>query len=310
MRHVAQLVDAARCLPARWQSAGPALAAGRSIVAVATMIELAFTSNAALFGDAGDFTGSAHCAGVGAASIWCVSVATTHGFALGKILSIMVLVTAASGYRPRWTCIPHWYVAFSLESAIVVSDGGDGAASIAALLLIPICLGDIRNWQWRRPTELPPPAWRGTAMAGQLVLRVQVAVIYATAAVSKLNDFTWRHGYAMYFVAFDPIHGLPPPARAALSFFLGSYWSVAALSWSVIVVQILIAVAVLGSVRFRLVALFLVTGLHVAIAVLLSLPSFGLTMIGLAAIALSGGPVGREPDQPAYPADRASVAGG
>ena len=66
---------------------------------------------------------------------------------------------------PRWTCVPHWYVAFSLADSITQPDGGDAVAAIATMLFIPMLLGDDRVWQWSRPAGPLAPFARGSAHA-------------------------------------------------------------------------------------------------------------------------------------------------
>ncbi|MFI9383698.1 HTTM domain-containing protein [Kutzneria sp. NPDC052558] len=199
------------------------------------------------------------------------------------------MIVVATGYRPRWTCIPQWYVTFSLTASMPAINGGDNAAVIATMLAVPLCLGDRRTWQWTRPSGPLSARWRGRAFAAQLVIRFQVALIYVTAAGSKLVDPAWRDGSALYFVLHDPQFGLPASALRTVAPLLDSRWLVALVTWSVIAAQLAIAVLVLGRRRRRLVAAFLVTGLHLAIIVLMGLPSFGLAMIAFALLALGPG---------------------
>jgi antimicrobial peptide system SdpB family protein len=287
MSRLISQVNAVLDLPTRWRPTSLALALGRSFIAVATLLELLFTPGTTLFGNADAVSGSLHCAGAVSISIWCLSGAATHGYTIGTVSSIVGLGLAAMGYRPRWTCIPHWYLTFSFESAIQVPHGGDSAASIATLLLVPICLSDYRIWQWR-PALTPSPAHLGMAMAAQLATRAQVAIIYITAAVSKLADFAWFHGYALYFVALEPENGLPLNTHGFAEPFVTTHWADAILSWLVIAIEVLIGTTILGCRRSRRLALILTILLHSSIAILMALPSFGIIMIGLVLIAYSG----------------------
>jgi antimicrobial peptide system SdpB family protein len=258
------------------------------LVAVGTLIEIIFTSEADLLGRVSGSSGSAHCYGLGSVSVWCVSSSLTHGFLVSRIVSVGVLAAVLSGYRPRWTCIPHWYITFSMASSIVVPSGGEEVAKIATLLLVPICLGDTRVWQWGNPSIPVRPNWRGAALAAHLVIRLQTCIIYAAAVTSKLTDVAWLRGTAMYFVAYEPQYGFPSSIRALLSPLVNSYWFVAPLTWLVIGTEIAIAITILGTLKMRLVAVALGACLHVAIGLLLGLPSFALVMIGLLIIAAGG----------------------
>jgi antimicrobial peptide system SdpB family protein len=251
---------------------------------------LLFTSDAELFvGESGSFA-AARCNGIESISLWCAGDSVTGGFLVSRVLAVGILVVVISGYRPRWTCVPHWYVTFSLGSSILAQEGGDAAAKAATLLLIPICLGDTSVWQWaRRPMAAVSPAWRGSAFAAHLMIRLQTCAIYATAAISKLADPAWAHGVAIYSVAYDPAHGFPPGLRRALAGFLGSFGFVATLSWLVIGVELAIALGIVGPRKTRLVSFVLAVGLHVSIGLLMGLPSFALAVIGLVSIAYGGG---------------------
>ncbi|MFI9379824.1 hypothetical protein [Kutzneria sp. NPDC052558] len=252
------------------------------------LLSIVFTPDSALLGTTSGLPAAGSCDGLGSLSLWCHSNALPGGALTARSLSICVLVVAMSGYRPRWTCIPQWYVTFSVGSSIFTELGVDSAAKAMTLLLIPICLGDRRVWQWQRPADPVSPGWRGAAFASHLVIRLQVFIIYATAVVSKLTDSSWQHGVAMYFVANDPTYGFPPSLRALLDPLLSTYWLVAALSWSVVAIQGVIAVTIIGTRRMRLIALCCSTALHLAIGVLMSLPTFSLAMIGLVLAAYGG----------------------
>jgi antimicrobial peptide system SdpB family protein len=288
MRRLTDVGQSLLSLALRWDSRGRQLAVGRSLLAVASLSELVFTGDIALFG------GRSGCGGIGSFSLWCVSSVATHGMLLARVVSIAVLVLVLSGYRPRWTCIPHWYVTFSLFSALVAPNGGDGAAAVGTLLLIPICLGDTRAWQWNNAADAPSPAWRGSAFAAHMVFRLQIFIIYIVAVISKISDSAWSRGVAMYYVFHDPEFGIPADSWSVILGLANSGLVVRALSWSVIVLQLFIAVGGVGPRKFRFAALVAGVGLHVAIIFVMGLPSFGLAMIGLLLIGYGGGLAGAD----------------
>jgi antimicrobial peptide system SdpB family protein len=172
-----------------------------------------------------------------------------------------------------------------------VPDGGDHVATILVLLLllllllVPLCLGDTREWHWRAPDTPLEPVWRGVSYAAVLVARLQTCIIYASVVVSKVTDYAWSHGTAMYYTFYDSLNGIPSDLRPVLSAILDSGWLNAALAWSVILTQLVMAITVVGPARARPFALVLGTGLHVAIIVIMGLPSFGLVMVALLVVA-------------------------
>lgn len=273
-----------RALVERTEPRGLPLALGRSALAAATLLTIVFTGDDALFAQTHLSPDGMRCTGLSRWSVWCLA-----GPGPGRIISIAVLLVVLSGYRPRWTCVPHWYVAFSFAAAIAPFNGGDNIAQIVAMLLIPVCLGDHRRWQWTTPEQPLAPVWRGTARAGVLAVRLQLAVIYGSAAVAKLSDPMWRQGSAMAVIVGHPRYGFPAPLRPLFDVVFGAYWATAAITWSVIAAQVVIAVLVLCPRRPRLVAFALGAAMHVAIAALLGLTSFGLVMVAALAIATMSG---------------------
>lgn len=269
----------------RAEPRGTALSVGRSLLALVTLGTILFTADSALFIHTSEHPLGMRCGGVRAVSLWCVAGGSDTGLVLSRVIAVTVLVVALTGFRPKWTCIPHWYVTFSLVSAMPIPNGGDNVAQIATLLLIPMCLGDPRRWQWEAVTTQLSPSWRGRALAAHVVLRVQLVIVYATAVWFKLNDPLWQQGSAMQVISGMPQFGFAPAVRDLLGPVLSSYWLVALLSWSVVVGQIVIVLALSAPRRFRLIALAVGIALHGGIIVLMNLMSFGLTMIAVLVVA-------------------------
>jgi sporulation delaying protein B len=278
-------------VPESFEPRNRPLAVGRSLLAIAELSVLLFTSDDVLFLNLLGSSSGMQCGGVRAISLWCVAGSENWALLASRTVAIAVLCIVASGFRPRWTCIPHWYVTFSLTSSIVPSNGGDHAAQVVTMLLVPVCLGDERVWQWRHATQRMSPGWQGSALASQLAIRVQVFVIYAVAVGSKLADPAWRSGRALYIVTYDPVFGPPPSIRHFFDPVVDSFWVMAVATWMVIVVQALIALAAFLGQRARLCALIMGGCLHLAIIIWLGLPSFGLVMITVLLIAYGGPPL-------------------
>ncbi|KAA2253099.1 hypothetical protein F0L68_33665 [Solihabitans fulvus] len=260
---------------------GVALAGGRSLLAFSALATILFSTNSALFPQTSEHPLGIHCAGLRAVSLWCATGSTDTGMTVSRVISAIVLVVSMTGFRPAWTCVPHWYVTFSLAAAMPESNGGDKIAQIATLLLIPMCLGDDRTWHWEAIARPLPASWRGGALAAHVMLRAQLLAVYVGAALSKLTDPLWRQGSAMYVISRMPQFGFSSSLGGLVKTVLSSYWSVAILSWSIIAVQIVIAALILAPRRFRFIALVLATVLHLGILVLMDLVSFGLIMIAV-----------------------------
>lgn len=265
------------------------LATARSLLAVAELAALLANPDWLLFGRTSYGTSANLCTGISHVSLWCVADETPAALALARGIATVILAATALGLWPRWLCIPHWYIAFSLGERMTVLNGGEEVAQILTLLLIPLCLGDHRVWHWRRPRQPLAPRWRGSAYAAHVLLRAQVAIIYGDAAMSKLLYPAWREGTAVRTLFNDPQFGLPPSVRPTIDHLLAPDYLAAASTWGVLTAELCVAMFVLGAARFRRVALYIGLCLHVAIMLAMGLPVFSLIMISLLlAVAVDG----------------------
>jgi len=281
-------LDAAEGFEAR----GLALSTGRSLLALAELTVLLATPGRILFGSTPYASPDRLCSGVGMLSLWCVQGAGTQPGTVNLTIAVVILGAVVVGLWPRWLCVPHWYVAFSVATRMVVPNGGEDVAQILTMLLIPVCLGDTRTCQWRRPDHPMAPGWRGSAYAGYLLLRCQIAIIYLDASLSKLEFHSWQSGTAVPILLNNPQFGLPLEIRPAVERWLSPVWIGAAVTWAVIAIEITVAVTMLFGTRVRRVGLVLAVCLHLAIVIVMGLFSFGLIMISLVMV-VSGGEVQR-----------------
>lgn len=239
------------------------LGLGRSLIAAAHLSILLFTSDDDLF------PLGAECGGIRAVSPWCLDPA------VARYGTITVLVLVISGYRPRWTCVPHWYVTFGFAASLVAPTGGEHLAKVVALLLVPVLLGDDRTWHWSLPSTPMAPHWHGAAAAGHLALRALVVSVYAQALLTKLAEPEWLTGTALHYVLQDPYFGATPAMAALLE------PASSVLTWGTLVAEAFLALSPLGGRGVRVWAVATGFVLHTAIAVVLGLVAFGLTMVGL-----------------------------
>lgn len=278
-------------LPARAAGFDPRdrpLAFGRSLLALATLSILVFTPTRALFVPTPDNPAGVRCGGARGLMLWCVGGQAPWLPAARLVVAVAVLTVVVIGYRPRWTCVPHWYVTASLGTTMTIPNGGDSVARIVAMLLVLMCLGDRRRWHWRAGPEPYPAAWGGASYAAHLVVRLQVALIYLSAVVTKLRVQSWRQGTYLAEVFDHPYYGPSALLRSLLGPGLGSRPVVAALTWGTLVLELTIAASVVGGPRIRRCGLALGIALHGMIIVVMGLFSFGLVMIALLTLASGG----------------------
>ncbi len=275
----------------------------RSLLALAQLSLILFTADRDLIFTVPHPGGPGPCGGVDGISIWCVTGGEQSSNPVARVVVVTVLIAVVIGVKPRWLCIPHWYVAFSITASVTIADGGAAIAEIVCALLIPQCLGDTRRNHWSRNKPPLAPGWRGSAYAGHLVLRLQVAIIYLDAAITKGWHPAWRHGQALRIIMQDPQFGAPHPVRSLVGGLLAYSWVGSILTWSVLIIEIGIGVSMFCAVTVRRYALLAAVVLHLFIAVLMGLFCFALTMMAVVALATPSpfprkAAIGADRDQP------------
>lgn len=263
---------------------GNVLGASRSLLASATFLTLAVNGPDTLFvppapGTAGR---AQQCDGAPAIGLFCVA----PSLETGRLAALAVLLAVIAGWRPRWTCVPHWYVAFSVQNNATVLDGGDQVCAVVTLLLVPVGLCDDRRWHWTSPVRGDSDdsvlglsyARRLTALAFLLLIRVQVFVIYFQAGVAKLGVQEWADGTAMYYWLSDPVFGATAWQQWVLRPILVNGFPVTLFTWSVLVGEIALAIGVLVPWRLRRPFLSASLTFHAGIAFFMGITTFSLTM--------------------------------
>src|SRR5580765_7787543 len=183
---------------------------------------------------------------------------------LAKLVAVIVLLLVISGWRPRLTALPHWWVSYSFAASAAVFDGGDVVAATLTLLLLPVAFTDRRRWHWRGVGDGNAPA-SVAAQTGLLLLRFQVSIIYLFAAVLKLRSEEWANGTALYYWWSHPKFGAWGPLRW-LTDLVGPSRLVVPMTWGVLVLELCLAFALLAPVRLRSWLLPVAVLFHVGIA--------------------------------------------
>jgi antimicrobial peptide system SdpB family protein len=272
------------------------LGLARTVLALSTLGTLLATSPATLLAPLSDGTIPPTCGGPTKIGLWCV--VTTGDGEVARWLSIAVLLLVASGWRPRFTGIPHWYVAFSLMANVSIMDGGDQVTAVLTLLLIPVTLTDPRRWHWR---SMPPGkigVGRVVAYTGMVLIQIQVAVLYFHASVAKLGVPEWADGTAMFYWMRDPTFGATGWIGSLTQLITDSPVGVALMTWSPVALEFALAIALLLRPPLRRFLLTAGIVFHGAIAIAMGLISFSTAMT--AALLLYLLPIGHRVTLPAW----------
>lgn len=270
----------------RWAAAhephGNVYGVARTLIALGSLGTFLFSPVTSVFHPAVGIPVSPPCPASVSAGLFCV--VGEGRLELARWITIAVLMLVASGWRPRITGVLHWYVTWSFMTSATMVDGGDQAAGILALILLPVTLLDGRRWHWDAiPTASldSPTAWmkRILALSCLLVARIQVAGIYLHAAVGKMPVEEWRDGTATYYWFNNPWFGLPDYLAFARP-WLANPLVAAGITWGAIVLELFLFAALLMDRRHRWMLLLAGVGFHAAIAVSHGLLSFSLVMSG------------------------------
>jgi antimicrobial peptide system SdpB family protein len=160
---------------------------------------------------------------------------------LARWIAIACLVLVVIGWRPRLTCLLHWWVTTSLMLTCILADGGDQLASVLTLLLVPILLLDSRRWHWETSQASDHPAeFVRTRLArwSLRLIRLQVAVVYLHAATGKFAGREWRNGTAIYYWLLDTRIGVPEAYHVWVLRLLDQPFMTVLLTWGPIILEL------------------------------------------------------------------------
>jgi len=254
----------------------------RSLIAVGPLLTLLFTRGSDLVFPFTDASDPNPCRGAATLLLFCVGGENVHP-EVKRWLAAALFAAAVSGWRPRLTCLPHAYAAFSFFNGISTPEGGDQISSIVALLLIPVCLTDSRRWHWQ-PGDPDPtrsgPRWATIGIIGIALIKLQVSWVYLQAGISKLSQESWDNGTAMYYWTRNADFGVANWQRAVIFWFTKQPIPEAVLTWFPIVIEISLGISLLLPLRARIPLLCAGILMHLLIGLLIGLWSFAIIMWG------------------------------
>ena len=251
-----------------------ALGLARSVLAMTTALVLLETPTSSLFLAAAGAEHAPYCSAASRAGAFCLF---SGHLSTVQYVGAIGLIIVATGYRPRLTGLLHWYITWSVFVAIVPQDGGDQVAAVLTLLLLPVVLTDPRRWHWEAPPSSVDDRRLSYRLAriGAVAVVLQVAFIYADAGLAKFGVRDWANGTTMFYVLEDPVFGLPSSLRSIAEPFLTDNLFVSLLTWSVLVLESSLGLALLLPTSWRRPLSGLGMSMHCGIAIFMGLWSFG-----------------------------------
>jgi antimicrobial peptide system SdpB family protein len=251
----------------------------RTLIALTTLTSLLFDSAVAIFNPFGGPLAPL----TGAARYGIVPLLGPERLELSRWIMIAILLVVISGWRPRVTGVLHWWVTFSFMCASSLIEGGDQLATNLTMLLVPLTLTDPRRSHW---DDVPPCATRRRrilAVVGASVLpvvRLQMAVVYLHASIGKLGVNEWANGTALYYWFLHPMFGAPTWLRPWIDPLVSNGATVLAMTWGVIVFELVLASALFMRPRRQRQLFFLAVAFHAGIILIHGLASFFFAMAG------------------------------
>jgi antimicrobial peptide system SdpB family protein len=256
---------------------------GRSLIALSVFLTLVLNPTSILFRPVLGVAEVPISSGFGSqiSIFWILS----NHLTLARWLAAGILFLVIIGWRPRITGLLHWWVNCSFISSSPIVDGGEHAATVLTLLLVPACLMDPRKWHWQPLTrDLNPSSGerqrRIIAWSSVKLVRLQVAIIYLHAAVGKCAVAEWQNGTAVYYWFTDPMFGAPQWISPVIWQLIVHPVSVVMITWGAILLEFLLFAGLLMVPRYRLPLMYLGIAFHAGIAAVHGLGSFSLVMTG------------------------------
>ncbi|MGB4774166.1 MAG: sporulation-delaying protein SdpB family protein [Daejeonella sp.] len=250
----------------------------RSCLALGSIITLLFNSPILLFSPTSN-TNPSHVFDLTKISIFYISYPNYLYVAI--IVSIIILLSVIIGIYPRITCFFQWWISYSIFNSSYVIEGGDQITSILTLLLIPICLTDnrINHWKYKTQSKRLDFLYYNAVFA-YWIIRLQMAILYLNASISKLKVNEWVNGTALYYWFTEPNFGMPNYLYPLIMPLIEDRLILPIFTWSVILCEFFLFLAFNFNNNWR--RRWLVIGIlfHLGIFVIHGLFSFFLAMTG------------------------------
>ena len=194
--------------------------------------------------------------------------------------SIIVLILVIIGFAPRFICFFHSIISYSVFYTMLVQEGGDQINVILTLLLIPYCIENnkINGWKYI-PTYLNKSIYQKFVAYSIFAIKIQMAVLYFNAGVSKIFQTEWFNGTAVYYWFNNSVFGAPLFIREFAGVLFTNSISVTFINWGVIFLEILLFSALFLNQKIKSILFILALTFHLFIFIIHGLPTFLLSML-------------------------------
>ena len=195
------------------------------------------------------------------------------------LIFLMQIVLLLLGFYTRVQAVSTfvWFISFMNENYLIW-DGQDRVLSLIGFLLVFLPSGERFSLDAKMRSNAKPGSAKKQADVPIWPLRliqIQMTLIMLSTALEKLSGHVWQQGTAIYFVTrLDDLSGRFPLPSILTEWTPG----IKLASWSVLAVELLVPILI-WIPKTRLLALFLVIGLHLSIEYAMNMFLFEWIMI-------------------------------
>lgn len=203
-------------------------------------------------------------------------------------VTIALVVAFLLGWRTR-IVTPLLFIAYTALNGMntPISDGGN---YFIRIMLIYLILVDVsRRWSLdarRRAAKESPESQTGSVLhnIGLCLVVAQICIVYLEAGLYKVQGLLWQNGTAVYYPLQSEAYGVFPGLADLLT-----HWSLPVFIATYVTVLAQVAFPfLLFNKHTRRIALLVLLGMHLSIAVLMGLPFFSGIMASADAVLVSG----------------------
>lgn len=262
------------------------LGLSRSLLAIGTLLTLLFTNEKIMFKSGIHTIWNDQIVPINQYNIFDI-VPTSH-ITLTKWIICLILIIIATGWRPRITCIFHWYISACFLNSALDIEGGDQITSNVTLLLIPILLMDNRKWHW--DNNIVKKNITLSKIKGIIsntifnLIKLQVCVIYLHSAVGKLNVTQWLNGTAPYYWFNHPVFGMSNWLKPLINPFLTNNYTAFFIAWGIMTFELILASSILIEKKYYKLLFTFAIFFHLLIILIHGLFSFFFAMASVLCI--------------------------
>lgn len=204
------------------------------------------------------------------------------------LVTIALVVAFILGWRTRFIT-PLLFIAYTALNGqnTPISDGGN---YFIRIMLIYLILVDVsRRWSLdsrRRAAKKSVETQVGSVLhnIGLCMVVAQICLVYLEAGLYKVQGTLWQNGTAVYYPMQSEAYGIFPPLADLLTYFALPVFIVTYVS---VLAQIAFPFLLFNKITRR-VALIIMLGMHLGIALLMGLPFFSGIMASADAVLVSG----------------------